>query len=694
MKHFRNCNLCEAICGIEIEHEDGRILSITGDKLDPFSRGHICPKAVALKDIYEDKDRLRRPVRKVDGKWQEIVWDEAFDEVAARLSEIQGRYGRDAVAVYQGNPSVHNLGTMLNSRELLKVLKTRNNFSATSVDQLPHHFASWAMFGHPFLIPVPDVDRTNYFLILGANPLASNGSLMTSPDIINRLNAIKSRGGKIVLIDPRRTETARVADEHHFIRPGSDAFLLLAFVNVLFDEGLVDPCRLADLTDGFDAMQEIALRCSPEYAEKRTGIPADEIKRLAREFAASGAAVCYGRVGLSTQRFGGLCQWLINAINILTGNFDRRGGAMFTTPAFDLLLAAKGYEKHGRWKSRVRGLQEFLGELPVAAMAEEMMTEGEGQIKALVTSCGNPVLSTPNGNQLDGALEKLEFMVSIDFYVNETTRHADIILPPVTNLESSHYDIVFNTFAVRNTAKYSPPLFEKDVDAKHDWEIFQELVRRLSGIDGEFKPQPPEVKLGMGLMFGKHRLSLDKLNEHPHGIDFGGLQPSLPGRLQTANKRISLAPEVLVTDVDRLMNSNGENNAEYPFSLIGRRHLRDCNSWMHNYEVLVKGKNRCTVMINETDAADLGLSTGQPVKVSSRAGTVELPCEITANIARGVVSIPHGYGHDRSDTNVSIATDHAGASINDLTDDLELDELTGNAAFSDVRVKITAASGS
>jgi len=689
MKHFRNCNLCEAICGIEIEHEDGRILSITGDKLDPFSRGHICPKAVALKDIYEDKDRLRRPVRKVDGKWQEIVWDEAFDEVAARLSEIQGRYGRDAVAVYQGNPSVHNLGTMLNSRELLKVLKTRNNFSATSVDQLPHHFASWAMFGHPFLIPVPDVDRTNYFLILGANPLASNGSLMTSPDIINRLNAIKSRGGKIVLIDPRRTETARVADEHHFIRPGSDAFLLLAFVNVLFDEGLVDPCRLADLTDGFDAMQEIALRCSPEYAEKRTGIPADEIKRLAREFAASGAAVCYGRVGLSTQRFGGLCQWLINAINILTGNFDRRGGAMFTTPAFDLLLAAKGYEKHGRWKSRVRGLQEFLGELPVAAMAEEMMTEGEGQIKALVTSCGNPVLSTPNGNQLDGALEKLEFMVSIDFYVNETTRHADIILPPVTNLESSHYDIVFNTFAVRNTAKYSPPLFEKDVDAKHDWEIFQELVRRLSGIDGEFKPQPPEVKLGMGLMFGKHRLSLDKLNEHPHGIDLGGLQPSLPGRLQTANKRISLAPEVLVTDVDRLMNSNGENNAEYPFSLIGRRHLRDCNSWMHNYEVLVKGKNRCTVMINETDAADLGLSTGQPVKVSSRAGTVELPCEITANIARGVVSIPHGYGHDRSDTNVSIATDHAGASINDLTDELVLDELTGNAAFSGVKIRIS-----
>lgn len=687
-RHFRNCNLCEAICGIEITHEDGKILSIVGDKLDPFSRGHICPKAVALKDIYEDKDRLRHPVRKVDGEWKEIGWDEAFDETAHRLRAIQDRFGRDAVGVYQGNPSVHNLGTMLNSRELLKALKTKNNFSATSVDQLPHHFASWAMLGHPFLIPVPDIDRTKYFLIMGANPLASNGSLMTSPDIINRLNAIRDRGGKIVLVDPRRTETARVADEHFFIRPNSDAFLLLAFLNVLFAEGLVDLARLATFTDGVDVLSDVAAKFSPETAERETNIPADDIRRLARDFAASGAAVCYGRIGLSTQRFGGLCQWLINAINIVTGNFDRVGGAMFTTPAFDLLMAAKGGEIHDRWRSRVRGLPEFMGELPVAAMAEEMLTDGDGQIKALVTSCGNPVLSTPNGRQLDAGLEKLEFMVSIDFYVNETTRHADIILPPVTNLESSHYDIVFNTFAVHNTAKYSPPLFEKDPNAKHDWEIFQELVRRLTGIDGEFKAQPPEVKLGMGLMFGKHGLSLDKLKENPHGIDLGGLQPSLPGRLQTANKRINLAPEILVADVDRLIAAR-EDDPEFPFHLIGRRHLRDCNSWMHNYEVLVKGKNRCTVMVNEADAAELDLSNGQAVKVSSRAGTVELPCEVTLNIARGVVSIPHGYGHDRTGSNVEIASEHAGASINDLTDELVIDELTGNAAFSDVRVKIS-----
>jgi anaerobic selenocysteine-containing dehydrogenase len=660
-------------------------LSIVGDKLDPFSQGHICPKALALKDIYEDGDRLRRPVRKVGGGWEEIGWDEAFDVTTTRLRQVQERYGRDAVAVYQGNPSVHNLGTMLNSRELLKALKTRNNFSATSVDQLPHHFASWAMLGHPFLIPIPDIERTRYFLILGANPLASNGSLMTSPDIINRLNAIKGRGGKIVLIDPRRTETARVADEHHFIRPGSDAFLLLAFVNVLFAEGLVELGRLGEFTDGIEVLRDVSARCTPEDAAVRTGISADEIRRIAREFAASGASVCYGRIGLSTQRFGGLCQWLTNAINILTGNFDRSGGAMFTTPAFDLLMAAKGGDIHGRWKSRVRGLPEFMGELPVAAMAEEIMTEGDGQIRALVTSCGNPVLSTPNGRQLDAALEKLEFMVSIDLYINETTRHADIILPPATNLESSHYDIIFNTFAVRNTAKYSPPLFAKGDDAKHDWEIFQQLVHRLNGAEGEFKPEPPEVKLGMGLMFGKYGLSLDALRENPHGVDLGELQQSLPRRLQNKDKRIALAPEMLIADVDRLLASDLDANSDFPFSLIGRRHLRDCNSWMHTFEVLMKGPNRCTVLINEEDAAMRGLLDGQMVVVSSRAGSVELPCELTANISPGVVSIPHGYGHNGN------GALRAGVSINDLTDELVLDELTGNAAFSGVRVKIEAA---
>ena len=690
-KHYRNCNLCEAICGVEITHEDGKIISIVGDKQDPFSRGHICPKGVALWDIYEDRNRLRIPVRRTADGWEEIGWNEAFDEVATRLLEVQSRFGRDAVAVYQGNPSVHNLGTMLNGRELLKSLKTKNNYSATSVDQLPHHFASWTMFGHQFLIPIPDIDHTEHFLILGANPLASNGSLMTSPDIINRLEAIKKRGGKIVIIDPRRTETTRVADEHFFIKPSSDAYLLLAMINTIFAEGLVDLGRLADFTDGIDELRAASREFTPEIAEPLTGISAGDIRRMAIEFASAKSAVCYGRIGLSTQKFGSLCQWLINAINILTGNFDRQGGAMFTAPAVDLLQTSKGGEIYDRWRSRVRKLPEFMGELPVAALAEEMLTEGDGQIKAFVTSCGNPVLSTPNGSQLDRALEKLDFMVSIDIYINETTRHADIILPPATFLESSHYDIIFNTFAVRNTAKYSPPLFEMSEDARHDWEIFQELVYRLDGKTEPLIDEPPETKLNMALMFGGRQLSVEKLLAEPHGVDLGELRPCLPERLMSADKRIDIAPKFLVNDLERLKTeAKLAVDEEFPFALIGRRHLRDCNSWMHNSERLMKGKNRCTLMINPADAKSMELTDQTSVRVTSRAGSVELPCEVTESIAIGVVSIPHGYGHGRKGVQLDNASNYPGVSINDLTDETVIDDLTGNAAFSNVRVKIEA----
>lgn len=685
-KHYRNCNLCEAICGIEITHENGKILKIEGDKADAFSRRHICPKAVALKDIYEDKNRLRFPVKKTANGWQEISWNEAFDTVADKILDIQNHFGRDAIAVYQGNPSVHNLGTMLNSRELLKSLRTKNNFSATSVDQLPHHFASQLMLGHPFLIPIPDLDHADFFLILGGNPLASNGSLMTSPDVKNRLGAIKKRG-KIIVIDPRKTETATFSSEHFFIKPATDAYLLLAIINTLFAENFVNLGRLAEFTDGVEILQEVSSEFSAEKAEQTTGISADEIRRIAREFANAKSAVCYGRMGVSVQKFGGLCQWLINVINILTGNFDRQGGAMFTAPAFDLLQATKGEQSWNRWQSRVRKLPEFMGELPVASLAEEILTEGEGQIKALITSCGNPVLSTPNGSQLDKALQNLDFMVSIDFYINETTRHASIILPPASNLESSHYDIIFNTFAVRNTAKYSEPLFEKGNGTKHDWEIFQELVWRLNGKQSELKSEPPEVKLNLALMFGKYQLSIEKLKQNPHGIDLGELKESLPNRLQTTDKRINIAPEVLVKDLERL-KANLMQEDEFSFRLIGRRSLRDDNSWLHNSERLMKGKNRCTLLINSADAKELNLENNQIVKVSSRAGSVEIPCEITENIARGVVSIPHGYGHGKDGVKLDIATNYAGVSINNLTDELEIDELTGNAAFSGVRVKI------
>jgi len=688
--HYRSCNLCEAICGIEIKHENGVVLSIAGDKNDPFSRGHVCPKAVALKDIYEDANRLKFPVKRVGENWRQISWTEAFDEIEAKIKDIQSRFGRNAVAIFQGNPSVHNFGTLLNSGELLKTLKTQNSFSATSTDQLPHHFAAWTMFGHPLLMPIPDIDRTDFFLIFGANPLASNGSLMTAPDIINRLENIKKRGGKIVLIDPRKTETARLASEHHFIKPSSDVFLLLAIVQTLFAENLVNLERLSNFTDGVEVLRTISAEFTPETVADLTGIAATEIKRIAVEFGAANSAVCYGRMGVSVQKFGSLCHWLINSINILTGNFDRAGGAMFTAPAFDLLAMAKGGNLFNRWQSRVRHLPEFMSELPVAALSEEIEGEGEGQIKVLITSCGNPVLSTPNGGALEKALGKLDFMVSIDIYINETTKHADIILPPATGLETSHYDVIFNLFAVRNTAKYSAPLFPKADGAKYDWEIFQELSHCLNGKNEPLNLVPPEAKLDLGLKLGSYKMSLEDLRANPHGIDLGELKPCLPERLLTENKRINLAPEFLVKDLERL-KVEARSSVEFPFALIGRRHLRDDNSWLHNSERLMKGKNRCTVLVNASDAANLKIENGQIIKVSSRVGTVEIPCEISEKIMPGVVSIPHGYGHGRSGVKLDTAKNHAGVSLNDLTDERVLDELTGNAAFSNTRVRLESA---
>lgn len=687
--HFRNCNLCEAMCGIEIKTEDGVITTIAGDKNDPFSRGHICPKAVAMKDIYEDPNRLKKPVKRTPDGWKTISWAEAYGEVVSKLKDIQSRYGNNAVGVYQGNPSIHNMGTTINSPTFFRLLKTKNMFSATSTDQLPHHFAAWLMFGHPLLLPIPDIDHTDYWMIIGGNPVASNGSIMTAPDVTHRLQAIKKRGGKVVVIDPRLTETAEKASEHHFIRPGSDVFLLLGMIHVIFKENLVQLGNNADFTEGIEWMEKLVQDFSPEQIAPQTGIPANTIERLAREFAGASSAVCYGRVGVSTQAFGGVSQWLINVLNVLTDNCDKQGGAMFTAPALEIVRPSKSPTIFGRWRSRVRNLPEFMSELPVAALAEEILTEGEGQIKAMITSCGNPILSTPNGAQLDKAFEQLEFKVAIDIYINETTRHADIILPPATGLETPHYDLTFHALAIRNTAKYSEALYPKAEGAKYDWEIYQELAHLFSGAEEAFTPEPPEVKLNMGLMFGKYQLSLDKLKAHPHGIDLGALQPCFPQRLLTADKKINLAPDLLIQDLERVKAAMDKKpTPQYPLLLIGRRHLRDNNSWMHNSARLVRGRNRCTLMMHPEDARVLNIDNQQVIKISSRVGSVEVPIELTDTMMRGVVSMPHGYGHARKGVQLDIAQQHAGVSVNDLTDEFVLDELTGNAAFSNVAVRV------
>jgi len=704
--HYRTCNICEAICGVEITVEPFQRLNIRGDKDDPFSRGYICPKAVALQDIHYDKDRLKHPVRRTARGWQRIGWDEAFVEVEQNLKRIRAQHDRNSLATYLGNPTVHNYAALLFAPGFIRSLRTRNRFSATSVDQLAHHLASFMMFGHQLLLPVPDVDRTQFFLILGANPAVSNGSLMTAPGMARRLEEIRRRGGKVILIDPRRNETARLASEHLFIRPGTDVLLLLALLHVVFDEGLTRLDHLAPFTKGVETIGNLVAQFTPERVAPITRINADQIRRLAREFAAAESAVCYGRIGLSTQEFGGVCQWLINVLNIVTGNLDRPGGAMFTLPAFDPLSAPESVAPRGsyaRWHSRVRKLPEFGGELPVATLAEEILTEGPGQIKALVTLAGNPVLSTPNGRVLDRALASLEFMVSIDFYINETTRHAHIILPPTNTLERGHYDLALHLLAVRNTTKYSQPLFEPDDDTRHDWEILAELQSRMNthgafgslvrGVRNKFIKQffGPERILDLGLRFGPHHLTLRKLKQVPHGIDLGPLMPCLPKRLRTADKSIELAPEVFVKDVERvrvrlLDTAAADTNGH--LLLIGRRQLRSNNSWLHNSERMVKGKQRCTMLMHPDDAADRDLMSGQNVLVRSRVGEIVLPVEVSEEMMRGVVSIPHGWGHDRSGSRLEVAQQHAGASINDLTDNQAIDALCGTAAFNGTPVTV------
>lgn len=697
--HYRACHLCEAICGLAIETEDRadgsrHILSIKGDPQDSFSRGHICPKAVALQDIQNDPDRLRHPMRRAGSEWQPIGWDEAFALVAERLADIQARHGQQAVAVYQGNPSVHNYGLMTHSNYFLGLLKTRNRFSATSVDQLPHHLVSHQMYGHGLLIPIPDIDHTDFMLILGGNPLASNGSIMTVPDVEKRLKAIKARGGRLVVVDPRRSETAAIADQHLFVRPGQDAALLLGMLSTLFEEGLGRASHLP--VDGLDAVRQAVVAFTAEAMGPRCGIEPSLIRQLARDFAAAERAVCYGRMGVSTQAFGSLCQWLIQVINLVTGNLDQAGGVLCTEPAVDLVSTTSGGH-FGRWHSRVSGLPEYGGELPVSALAEEMLTPGEGQIRALVTVAGNPVLSTPNGRRLEQALDGLEFMVSVDLYINETTRYADLILPPTAPLEHDHYDTTFNLFAVRNVTRFNEPVLAKPAGALDDWEIFVGLAKAFAARTGvELKPTlPPRQMIDMGLRFGPYGersswgLSVERLAEHPHGLDLGPLKPNLAGRLKTEARRVVADPALFMQDLARFAEQPAPVAGD--LVLIGRRHVRSNNSWMHNYHRLVKGKPRHQLLMHPDDLARRGLSDGQRVRVRSRVGSIEVEVAASLEMMPGVVSLPHGWGHGRPGVMMAIAAELPGASANDLTDERFLDAVSGNAALNGVPVEVVAA---
>jgi anaerobic selenocysteine-containing dehydrogenase len=712
---YVTCPLCEATCGLEITLDEGRIGSVRGDKADVFSRGFICPKGASLAALHEDPDRLRAPLIKRGDGFVEATWDEAFAEIDRRLPPIRAEHGDNAIAAYIGNPGAHNLGSLLYGRVLWKALGTQNIYTAGTVDQVPKHFSSGYLFGDGLSIPIPDVDRTDFLLILGANPLVSNGSLLTAPDMRGRLKAIRERGGRVVVVDPRRTLTAEAADQHVSIRPGTDALLLAALAHVLFAEGRVNLRHLADHVTGVGEVQALVAPFAPEVVAPVVGCSAEEISTLARSLAAADRAAVYGRIGTTTQAFGTLASWLVDVLNVLTGNLDREGGAMFPLAVGGQTNAAPGKRRgfvHGRWRSRVRGLPEVMGELPVATLADEILTPGDGQVRALICVGGNPCVSTPHAARLSEALDQLDFMVSLDVYLNETSRHADVILPGPVPLARDHFDLVFYQLSVRNVAHWTPAVLETDLP--QEWETLLRLVGVVTGqgpsadvaaLDDFVAAQAaqragldaaiagtrrgPARLVDLMLRAGPYDLTLADLEAAPHGIDLGPLRPRIPEVLSTPSGKVELAPPAITVDMPRLVAALDEPPRQ--FVLIGRRQLSSNNSWMHNLAPLVRGGNRCTAHMHPDDAVKLGLGDGALARVTSRTGSVMVPIEITDTVRPGVVSIPHGWGHDVDGVRGEVARAHAGVNSNVLADDRLLDELSGTAVLNGIPIEVSAA---
>lgn len=684
---FFTCNLCEAQCGLRVEVDGARVAGIRGDPEDVLSRGHVCPKAHALRELLEDPARLRAPVRRTAGGWERASWDEALSDVTRRLRAVRARHGRDAVALYVGNPVAHSHGAALGSQLLTMALGTKNRFDPNSQDSNPRLFACMHVYGDALSIPVPDVDRTDHLLVLGANPAASNGSQMGLGDVRARMRAIGERGGRVVLVDPRRTESAAWATSHCFIRPGGDAALVLAMLHVLFAEGRVNETAVGEVAAGLGELRALARRFPPERVAPAVGIDAARIRALALDFAGARTACAYARVGVCQNAFGPVASWLVEALNVVTGNFDRAGGAMFPAAPADVAPLGRLLvgNRWGRWRSRVRGLPEMLGALPSAAMAEEMETPGEGRVRALVCVAGNPVLTTPNGERLARALADLELVVAVDYYVNETTRHAHWVLPARHVFETGNFDLLLSRFSVRNNAKYSPPIVRTGDDTRDDWDILSDLAARVAlprALHGACRAAGrglPERVVDLLLRLGGRGLSLRALRDAPHGIDLGPLVPSRRDRVRTEDGRVRLAPPALVADVPRLEAWVDERRATGDLVLVGRRHLRSNNSWMNALPSLAKGPDRARLLVHPADAARIGFADGARVTVRSRTGRVEAVAHVSDEVMPGVVSLPHGF---------------ARCSANALTDERLVEPVIGTSILNGVPVVVEVADAS
>jgi anaerobic selenocysteine-containing dehydrogenase len=730
--HHRICPFCEACCGLELTVADGRVEKIRGHAADVFSGGYLCPKGVALKDLHEDPDRLRTPLIRRHGQFVEATWEEAFAEIDRRLQAIIAKHGPDAVALTLGNPVVHKAGLLLYGPRLGRALGSKNVYSASTLDQMPKHLSSGLMFGDWLSIPVPDIERTDFLLMLGANPMVSNGSLWTVPNFRDKAKALRARGGRLIVVDPRRTETAKAADQHIFIRPGGDVFLLLGMAQVLFAEKLVRLGRLASNVAGLEELERAVVSFTPEHVAARCGITAETIRTLARSLAAAERGVIYGRIGTCTQEYGTLCNWLIDALNILTGHFDEPGGAMFPkAAAFQTNTIGKpGIGKGvttGRRRSRVSGAPEVLGEFPMSCLAEEIDTPGEGQVRGLITVASNPVLSSPNGARLAAAMDSMEFMVSLDVYLNETTRHAHVILPGSSPLEDEHYDVAFSQLSYRNHARYSRPVFPRAAGQPEEWQVLLQLIGIVQGkgatadidrIDDELVTEDlrriagerardilkamagrhgVERLLDLGLRTGPYGdqfgakpegLNLDKVKAAEGGIDLGLLAPRIPEVLRTPSGKIELAPPMLIADLER--PADDLERAVPELVIVGRRQLHSNNSWMQNLPVLAKGAAQCTALVNPADAVRLGLEDGSRARISNDGRAIEVEVEITDEMMPGVVSLPHGWGHDQPGARMEVAAANPGANLNALMDENHRDPLSGNSVLSGVEVQMSA----
>jgi anaerobic selenocysteine-containing dehydrogenase len=728
--HVRTCSLCEAMCGIEVHVEGDQVKLIRPNRSDVWSKGHICPKGTTLGHLHHDPDRLRKPLIRDGHDWREVGWDEAFRRCSDLLGPVIDAHGIEAVTAYVGNPLAHNFSLGRYVGVLIGMSGIPMIYSAGTVDQWPKNVSSHLMYGGMWTIPVPDVVRTDLIVVMGANPHASQGSLLACPDVMGHLEAIRKRGGEVIVVDPRRTGTAEVADDWLAINPGTDAALLLAIANVVVAEERVNLGRIGHLVGGVEQFAGLVAEWTPERVAPVTGIDAERIRSLARKLASTERAVVYGRIGLCNQEFGTLASWLVDAVNIVTGHLDTVGGAMFARPAVwsaaDLPRPdlAGGLANFGRWRTRVRGAPEILGHVPVSCLAEEIATPGPGQIRGLFTVAGNPVLSTPGGDRLDAALPHLDVMISVDNWLNETTRHADVILPGLSPLEQPHHDDLIWKFAVGSAAKYSPPLFPPADGRPEEWEIlirlagaclgqqgdevdvaaiddgFFDVLAATKGLDGaslrsRYDAGGPERMLDLTLRTGPFGdrygenpggLTLDRLKAAPDGIDLGLNEPCLDQVLATASGRVELAPPYITDDLPRLA-ARLERPAD-DLVLVSRRHLRSNNSWMHNVRVLVKGKDRCTLEVHPDDAERHGVLDGSLARVTSAAGTVDVAVEVTDGIRPGVVSLPHGWGHDKPDTRLSVARDHAGVNSNVLAPGTFVDEISGNAAVNGIPVTI------